>query len=326
MPRRPQPLPDALGDAFHVRDAASAGVSAARLRARDLETPFRGMRTQRPRSSVTNAEPAADGPFALDRAERARVLALARAYATVMPVGVFFAGRTAAVLHGAPVPHGPELEVAVFRGTRASERRGIRARTIMPELATVAEVEGLPVASPASAWAMLGGVLGVRELVVVGDALVHVPRDRSGRHRPDRARARVDELRAAVDAGRRVGVARLRSAIGMVDTRAASPPETRFRLDAAASGLPRPELDYEVRAADGRLCGISEFAFLPERVAVELEGDHHRTSTQQWNRDIRKYRDYAAAGWEVVRLTGLDLRSRRGPAIVRDVLRRRGAR
>jgi len=263
-------------------------------------------------------------PFAHDRAERERVLRLARAYATVMAPGTFFAGRTAAVLHGASLPHGTDIEVAVFSGSRAPERVGVRARTIIPALASVIEVAGLPVASAASTWAMLGGAVRVRELVVVGDGLVHVPRDRWARRRPELAQTSVARLQAALEAGRRRGAASLRAALELIDSRAASPPETRFRLDAAAAGLPRAELDHEVRAADGRLCGISEFAFRAQRVAVELEGDHHRTDRQQWNRDIRKYRDYADAGWEVVRLTGADLRSGRGPAIVRRVLQRRG--
>ena len=42
MPRRPAPLPRAAS--FHPRKALAAGVMPRRMRARDLETPFRGVR------------------------------------------------------------------------------------------------------------------------------------------------------------------------------------------------------------------------------------------------------------------------------------------
>src|SRR5690606_6272639 len=102
-----------------------------------------------------------------------------------------------------------------------------------------------------------------------------------------------------------------------------SPLESDYRLDAEDAGLPEPVLDFEVRDGRGRLLGISEFAYPLHRTVVEIEGDHHRTSKLQWNRDIQKYRDYAAEGWEVVRLTAADVRRTRTAArIVGAVLSR----
>lgn len=58
---------------------------------------------------------------------------------------------------------------------------------------------------------------------------------------------------------------------------------------------------------------------------VEIEGDHHRTSRRQWHRDIEKYRNYADAGWYVVRLTSAHVGSTRlGVSIVAQALQRRG--
>jgi very-short-patch-repair endonuclease len=56
--------------------------------------------------------------------------------------------------------------------------------------------------------------------------------------------------------------------------------------------------------------GISEIAYPEFKVAVEYEGDHHRTSKKQWNRDIEKQRAYEAAGWVIVRLTSENLYGR----------------
>jgi len=96
-------------------------------------------------------------------------------------------------------------------------------------------------------------------------------------------------------------------------------------LDAEDARLPEPELDFEIRDARGRRLGISEFAYPQYKVVVEIEGDHHRTSKSQWNRDLGKYRDYANAGWEVVRLTHDNVRVQHNAArLVREVLVRRG--
>ncbi len=323
MPRPAALLPADLGESFSYVEAISLGATARRLRARDLEAPFRGTRLRRPYLHIDTVD---DAPRARERAQRHELLRRAHAFAQVMPPGSFFSGRTAAVIYGAPVEHGPELEVAVFAPTRAPRRRGIRGVKVSPALAHTMQYDGLQVATPASAWAMLSAQLTVVELVVLGDALVQVPRDSTGARHPERALATPWQLTQAVAAGRRPGVLRLRTALALVRVGSSSPLETEYRLDAAACGLPDPLLDVEIRDAHRMLLGISEVVYPEQRTIVEVEGDHHRTSRTQWDRDIEKYRAYAADGWEVVRLTARHLRSTppRGAEIVGEVLRRRG--
>ncbi|MGI9822370.1 hypothetical protein [Agromyces sp. Marseille-Q5079] len=43
------------------------------------------------------------------------------------------------------------------------------------------------------------------------------------------------------------------------------------------------------------------------RIVFEYEGDGHRTSRATWQRDIRRARDFQAAGWVVIRVTSDDL-------------------
>lgn len=321
MPRPPTPLPPQLGTTFTRMEALSAGVTLRRLRAKDLETPFRGVRATR---DVEGGESNIDEVLREDRQARRRVLRTAQAYARVMPDHAFFAGRTAAVLYGAPIAHGDDIEVAVFAPARAARRQGVRGMKVSRHLASVREHLDLPVASPASTWAMLGAELDVRELVVIGDALVRVPRDRWGTRRPGAELTTIDELRRATAAGPRRGALRLRAALELVRVGSASPLETEFRLDAAIAGLPDAELDVEIFDAHGVRMGITELVYRPQRVAVEIEGDHHRTSRAQWTRDIEKYAAYTAAGWEVVRLTSRHVRGGRATALVRESLLRRG--
>lgn len=283
--------------------------------------PFHGTRLLPMRSAVPD-----DEPLAIDRRQRMHVLQLARAYQTVMPAGAFFCGRTAAVALEAPIEHGDELEVAVLSPGRAPRARGVSGRTVSPQLAHVRSVDGLPVSSPASTWAMLGRDLSVQELVIVGDFFVRIPRDTSTRLRSELALATPAQLRTALEAGRRAGAEELRAALAHVRVGSGSPLETRHRLRAVAAGLPEPELDVEIRDDTGTLLGISEFVYRKYLTVVEVEGDHHRTSRKQWLRDLDKYEAYAQAGWRVVRVTSAHVRSsdHRDVQLVADALRARG--
>jgi hypothetical protein len=69
-------------------------------------------------------------------------------------------------------------------------------------------------------------------------------------------------------------------------------------------------LDAEIRDASGRLLGIADALYKRYAVIVEIEGDHHRTSREQWLRDLQKHAAYAAAGYELVRLGARQIRGR----------------
>lgn len=302
------------------------------MRANDLTAPFHGARRAVTdiRKERRDAENDA-APLALSRRVARRIRSRALSYRDVMVPGMFLCGFTAAALREYPVGTGTELdadmqlEVAAFAPGRAPRGRGIRGRKVAPHLAEVVDLDGLAVTTPATTWAMLGRDLSVRELIVLADAILHVPRDSRGELHPERAGATREEMQRAIDAGRRIGIDRLRAALPQARTGSASPLETEYRLDAQFASLPEPDLDVEIRNTRGRLLGISEIVYPEYRVIVEIEGDHHRTSRAQWNRDLQKYRDYADAGWEVVRITSSDIRKkRRATGIVRAVLVRRG--
>ncbi|MCT9820591.1 endonuclease domain-containing protein [Microbacterium sp. W1N] len=319
MPTPPHPLAPGLGDAFTVAQALAVGHTASRLRARDLDKPYRGARRV-----VTPPAPAAphDAPLARDRAERERVVRAARAYRPVMPPGAVFVGRTAAVLWGLPCAHGDELHVGVFAPRHGVRRPGIRGVKLSPRLVGTCTLERMPVADPASTWAMLGAELSVRQLIVLGDAVVRIPRDQRGHPQPAQQLCTVAGLRAAAEAPRRRHRDRLSTALDGIRVGAMSPLETDFRLVTVAAGLPEPDLDVEIRDERGYLIGIADAVYPRERVIVEVEGDHHRVSRTQWQRDIEKHAAYGAAGWRVVRLTSAHISGPHplAPALLRAAL------
>ncbi|MFC4138980.1 MULTISPECIES: hypothetical protein [unclassified Microbacterium] len=325
MPPRPAPLPEGLGPIFTPEQARAFGVSARRLRAKDIGHTHRGALVSLPDvEELQNLDQ--DAPFARDNARHAEMRRRAELYRPVMLDDAFFIGASAAGFHGLPVDCSGPLEVGIRAPRRATRRRGIRGQQIAPHLVRLGDVDGFRVTDPATTWAMLAETQSVRELVKIGDAIVRVPRDQYANRCQESALGTVQELRDAVDMGRRRGIQHLRDALEHIRVGSASPLETDYRLDAEADGLPTPTLDVEVRDARGRLLGVTEVGYLNFRVLVEIEGDHHRTSREQWRRDIEKYAAYAAEGYEVVRLLGTHIRGRSPVAteMVKAALRRHG--
>lgn len=301
MSRPPTRLPAHLGPVFTVSNAINAGVGAERLRAHDLEAPFRGMR--RVRADARRAALLEE----LDAYERIRIehVERARAYLEVAPIGSFFCGRTAAAIMKLPAGLGgvEPIEVAVLAPVRAPRVRGVRARQVREKLVELGTAHRLPVSSPATTWAMLGRELDHDQLVVLGDAVVHRSRIPGTDRLDRRPLGTVEDLRQALAAGRRAGSVKLRHALELVRTGSASPPETLLRLALREEGLPEPELDVDVFDAAGQLIGASELAYKSLKIAYEYESVYHRTSNRRWNRDILKYARYEEAGWKVIRVT-----------------------
>ena len=104
--------------------------------------------------------------------------------------------------------------------------------------------------------------------------------------------------------GGRWGVAKVRRAVGLVDPRAESPPESRVRVALAMAGLD-PVPQFEVRV-DGLLLARVDFAWPEARLAVEYEGAYHFEESQILRDDARLDR-LVAAGWRVIRLSAADL-------------------
>jgi hypothetical protein len=101
------------------------------------------------------------------------------------------------------------------------------------------------------------------------------------------------------------GLDALRTALPLVDAGAASPKETWLRLLLIDAGYPTPETQLPVYDADG-LIGVVDMGWEALRVAVEYDGDHHRSNRRQYVRDQRRMRRLEAAGWIVIRVIAED--------------------
>lgn len=294
--RTPRPLPSELSEAFTFAQARGLGVGRSRLDAHDLDRPFRGVLSRMPIIATAS-----------DSTERARsdTLRNAQAYATAMPPSQFFSHTTAAILWDVPLPRlGDQLlDVSVFRPHRAPRAAGVRGREIDPRLAHVTVHDDLRLTTPASTWAGLGALLHPYDLVAAGDAIVcrRTSGGGNGSHRPPLAT--LEQLRAAIDAGRRPGVGALRDAFGRIRTDSWSRPETWVRLILVDAGLPEPALNFDAYDDSGRFLGCVDLAYPDLRIAIEYEGAHHWMTAEQIRHDIDRLDRLVENGWRIVRLT-----------------------
>jgi very-short-patch-repair endonuclease len=91
-----------------------------------------------------------------------------------------------------------------------------------------------------------------------------------------------------------------------VDPGAESPRETWLRLLLIRAGFPVPQTQIPVYDEYGALVAVLDMGWENIRLAVEYEGDHHRTDRRQFNKDIRRADAIAELGWIHVRVTAED--------------------
>lgn len=300
MPR-PRPLPAALGDAFHVREAFDAGVSRQRLSRSDLASPFHGIRT------TGRADAVAADPYARQAAARREG---ARIYWHRLRRGQFFSHETAAALWRAPVPllfherriaqpTETPLHVSTLGDGPLVRTAGVTGHRARPLTTCLASIDGMPVSSPATTWASLGR-LPLIDLVALGDYFCRAWR--VGHGRPSAGTpplATPDDLRRAIAAGRRVGIRRLREAIDLVREDSWSPRESAVRCHLVLAGLPEPRLNHDVYS-HGRFIACVDLAYPERKVAIEYQSLIH---ADRYAADVERIAALRAAGWTVIEVT-----------------------
>ncbi|WP_157509451.1 hypothetical protein [Glaciibacter superstes] len=285
-----EPLPRGLytgaftTGAFTTREAAARGVGKGRLRGRDLQKPFHGIRSVVPLVAVT---------------DRARALQLR------MPPGAFFSGVTAALIMGIPLPlrlsKAVELHIGVAAPMRACRVVGAVGHKLQLSPSDLRDWGGLRVTTLARTWCDLASVLDLEDLVAAGDYIIH--------HRQPLASR--EELAAAVAAhpGRR-GRARLLEALDLLDDRADSPPESVIRVTIVRAGISGLHANYPIWDARGVKIASADLCFPAHRVIFEYQGDYHRTEPERWRKDRTRIARLAAAGWHVIEIAADELRDR----------------
>lgn len=288
MSRPRTPLPDELaGRAVRSADAERQGLSRSRARRDDIMRPFRGM-------------------LAVEL-DTTTVAGLCAAYEPIRSPGQVYSHTTAAAIHGIPLP--PHLDrttlhISVPAPRTAPRRPGVVGHSLRVHEFAPRRVNGLPVMSAADTWCHLSALISREDLVAAGDFIISPPHQRRTARPP---LATADELRSAADRHRgNRGAENVAWALPLLRPGVDSPPESHLRVLIVTSGLPEPLIADPTPVEDGIVLH-PDLKFPAARVAIEYEGDGHRTDQRQWRRDITRRELLEAAGWRVIRVTAEDL-------------------
>ncbi len=234
----------------------------------------------------------------------------ARGVLLTMPTSSLISHDSAAQIWGIDLPRAAE-SVLVHVVTPRALRPKHRADRVVHEAVRLGPldadcVEGLAITSPARTWWDLATVLGPADFLAVTDQLLRTWTPRV-----------LLERMLAEHTGER-GAVRARTALRYGDPRSESRMESVLRWVLIAGGLPAPELQFVVTDAEGRFIGRVDLAYPEHRIAIEFDGAVHREA-DVFARDLRRQNKLIAAGWTVLRFSGLDVLSR--PAeVVNQVL------
>jgi len=221
------------------------------------------------------------------------------------------AGLAAAALHGSKWIDVDEPVELVWRNPHPPA--GVITRNHRLDDDEITHAARLPVTTPARTAYDLGRLLPRSNAVTRLDALMQAT--------PYSAE---DVLVLAKRYPGARGLRQLRAVLPLVDGGSASPKESWLRMLLLDAGLPRPTTQIPVHES-WRLIGILDMGWIKYKVAVEYDGDQHRTDRRQYVRDQKRLRDLEAVGWIVVRVIAED---RPGDVIrrVRQALAARGYR
>ncbi len=164
-------------------------------------------------------------------------------------------------------------------------------------------VDGVPVTSPARTALDLGCWYPMDKAVAAIDALMRAT---------DLKLADVEALPQRYPARR--GIRRARVAMGLADPGAQSPKETWLRLLLVRAGLPRPQTQIAISDEFGDVIAYLDMGWDEVKVAVEYDGEQHRTDLRQYTWDIRRLEMLERRGWIVIRVVAGDRQE--------DILRR----
>ena len=211
------------------------------------------------------------------------------------------AGNSAAAVHGAKWVD-LDAPFEMIHSNRNSIA-GLRVRTEEIADDEILRVDGIPVTSAARTALDIGCWYPRDNAVAALDALAQAT---------DLKAADVDLLAQRHD--RRRGIQRARTALDLMDGGAQSPQETWLRLILIDAGLPRPQTQIPVFDGPGDPFAYLDMGWEDIKVAVEYDGEEHRSSNWRYNWDLRRAERIQRQDWINVRIAAGERKT--------DILRR----
>ncbi len=205
---------------------------------------------------------------------------------------------TAARLYGLPLPS-HLADSRVYVATPSRNLRINRPGLVVSRPTSLAtewiDLLRFPLVTIPRVVASLAPLLSLDELVTLGDAAVG--RQASGPY------ITIGRLRADTDKLPRVPQRRkVRKALARVRRTVDSPKETWLRLWLIDHDFPEPIVHPAVYSPIDDYVLHPDLGYPELRIAIEYEGDHHRSSPEQYAHDIRRRELFEAEGWVLLRV------------------------
>lgn len=198
-------------------------------------------------------------------------------------------GLTAAGLHGSKWLD-DDLPVELM-WSNARPPPGIRTRDLRIERHECLDLGGLRVTTPSRTAFDIGRRGPTRSTVARMDALLNA------------TGVSVEEVAAIVSHHPGVpGLRHLERVLDLVDPGAQSPKETWLRMILVQAGFPRPQTQIPIRGPSGQPKYYLDMGWEDIKVALEYDGEHHRTDRVQYARDVIRKEELELLGWVVVRV------------------------
>ena len=268
-------------DIFTVSEAPDLGISPHDLRTRRFSAPTSGVR-------IDGADPSL-----IDRC---------RAIARVAHPNTAFARTTALRLLGVDVPWQLRDDHAVHivtprRGDRP-QRYAVTPHFCGQKQLDVVERFGLRITSAGQTWLQVAHCLNRDGLVGLGDAMTR-------RKNPVTT---VDTLSFLMhETFKMKGLVLCREAIELIRPGTDSPMETDLRLLMVDARLPEPLVNVPALDDDGQFLALPDLSYPRLKIAIEYDGDHHRTDPATWRRDVERRQRLEDAGWLIITATADDV-------------------
>jgi hypothetical protein len=199
------------------------------------------------------------------------------------------AGFAAAALHGSKWVDDRQLVQLIHDNRRSPP--GIQTHRDRIDQDEIDLVVGVPVTSPVRTVLDFGCWYPTMTAVAGIDALA----------RAVEIKAADVELLAHRYVGRR-GIRRARQAVDLFDPGAQSPKESWLRVVLIQAGLPKPPTQIPVVNEFGSAVAYLDMGWEDVKVAVEYDGEQHRSDRRQYTWDIRRLEMLERLGWIIIRV------------------------
>ena len=193
---------------------------------------------------------------------------------------------SAARVYELPIPTIADEHVSVPQAKHRRHHPGIRTHVGQPWHVTTAD--GMRVSTPLQTFVELAEILGLVDLVVIGDHLV-------GRTPLTRV-----ELVDFCANSRHRAARRASEAAAYVRDDVDSPMETRLRMLIVLAGLPEPLVNLTLRTGDGQVVRRYDLSYPEFKVVIEYDGRLHVERIEQWESDLVRREAIDQADWRIL--------------------------